>query len=49
MFKVPPKRFTWFLLKLHYILPNEGGFVDRVEFLQENLDEIISRRDRINC
>jgi len=36
IFKVPPKRFTWILLKLYYVFPNEGGFVDRVEFLQED-------------
>jgi len=36
-----------FLLELHYVLPNEGDFMDMVEFLQENLDEIILRYDRI--
>ena len=27
-FKVPPKRFTRFLLELHDVLPNESGLVD---------------------
>jgi len=37
-----------FLLKLDYVLPNEDGLMDRVKFLQEDLDEIIPRRERIN-
>ena len=48
IFKVAPKRFTRFLLELHDVHPNESDFVNRVEFLQEDLDEIISRCDRIN-
>ena len=47
-FKVPPKLFTKFFLELHDILPNERGLVDRIKFLQENLNEIILRSDRIN-
>jgi len=47
MFKVPPKKFTRFLLKLHYVFPNESDFIDKVEFLYEDLHEIISRCDRI--
>ena len=27
-FKVPPKRFTRFLLKLHDVLPNESGLIN---------------------
>jgi len=46
--KVLSKRFARLLLELHYILPNKGGLVDSVEFLQEDLDKIIPRRDRIN-
>ena len=45
-FKIPPKRFTRFLLDLHGVLPNESGLVNWIEFLQENLDEIILRYDR---
>jgi len=41
MFKVPPKGFTLVLLKLHYILLNEGSFVDKIEFHQEDLIKII--------
>jgi len=48
MFKVPPKWFTKFFLELHDILPNESGIVDRIEFFQENLNEIIPRSDRVN-
>ena len=40
-FKVPPKRFTRFLFKLHDVFPNESGLVDWIEFLQEDLDETI--------
>ena len=40
-FKVFSKRFGCFLLKLHYVFSNESDFIDRVEFLQEGLDEII--------
>ena len=40
-FKVPPKRFTRFLLGLHDVFPNESGLVDWIEFLQEDLDETI--------
>ena len=47
-FKVPPKRFTNILLELHDILPNESDLVNKIEFLQESLDEIISRSDRID-
>jgi len=47
-FKVSPKLFTRFLLELHDVLPNESGSVDMVEFLQEGLDKIIPRCDRIN-
>ena len=45
-FKVPPKRFTRFLLELHDGFPNKGGLVDWIEFLQENLDETIPGCDR---
>ena len=38
-FKVSPKRFIRFFLVLHYILPNDGGSVDRAKFLQEDLEE----------
>ena len=38
-FKVPPKRFTRFLLELHDVLPNENGLMNWIEFLQEDLDE----------
>jgi len=48
MFKVPPKLFTRFMLELHDILLNESGLADKIEFLQENLDEIIPSYDRIN-
>ena len=48
IFKVSPKWFTRFLLELHDVLPNQSDFVDKVEFFQEDLDEIISRCDRIN-
>ena len=44
-FKVPPKRFTRFLLELHDVLPNESSLVNWVEFLQKDLDETISRCD----
>ena len=40
-FKVPPKRFTRFLLELHDIFSNKSGLVDWIEFLQEDLDKII--------
>ena len=40
-FKVPPKRFTRFLLELHDVFSNESGLVDWIEFLQEDLDETI--------
>ena len=33
IFKVPPKWFTGFLLELYVVLPNESGFVDKLEFL----------------
>ena len=39
MFKIPPKRFTNFLLELHDILPNESVLMNRIEFLQEGLNE----------
>ena len=45
-FKVPPKRFTRFLLELHNVLPNESGLMNWIEFLQEDLDETISGCDR---
>ena len=48
-FKEPPKWFTRFLLELHDVLPNENSFVDRVEFLQEDIDEIIPWCDRITA
>ena len=38
-FKVPPEWFTRFLLELHDCLPNESGFMDWIEFLQEDLNE----------
>jgi len=47
-FKAYPKWFARFFLELHDVLRNESSFVDMVEFLQENLDEIIARCDRIN-
>jgi len=40
-FKVPPKRFTMFLLELHDVLPNESGLMNWIVFLQEDLDETI--------
>jgi len=48
MFKIFLKWFTKFLLKLHDILPNESVLVDGIKFLQEKLDKIIPRSDRIN-
>jgi len=45
-FKVPPKRFTRFLLELHDIFSNESGLVNWIEFLQEDLDETIPGCDR---
>ena len=45
-FKVPPEWFIEFLLKLHDRHPNESGFMNRIEFLQENLDETIQGCDR---
>ena len=41
MFKVSPKWFTSSLLELHDIFSMESGLVNRIEFLQEGLDEII--------
>ena len=41
MFKVSPKWFTKFLLELHYILSNESGLMNVVEFFQKDLNEII--------
>jgi len=41
-FKVLPKWFTRFLLELLDVLPNESGLMNWIEFLQENLNEIIS-------
>ena len=38
-FKVPPKRFTRFLLELHDVFPNESVLMNWIEFLQEDLDE----------
>ena len=49
MLKVPPKCLTKFLLELHDILSNQSGLVNRVDFLQENSDEIIPRIDSIKC
>ena len=40
-FKIPPKRFTRFLLELHDVFPNESGLINWIEFLQEDLDETI--------
>jgi len=48
VFKVPPKRFTRFLLELHNVLPNESDLVNWKEFLQEDLDETIQQCDRTN-
>ena len=45
-FKVPPKRFTRFLLELHDVFPNESDLVNWIEFLQEDLDETIPECDR---
>ena len=45
-FKVPPEWFTRFLLELHDRLPNESGFMDWIEFPQEDLDKTISGCDR---
>jgi len=44
-FKIPSKWFTRFLFELHDVLPNESGIVNWVEFLQEDLDEIIPQCD----
>jgi len=44
-FKIPPKRFTRLLLELHDVLSNDSGLVNWIEFLQEDLDEIIPRCD----
>jgi len=44
-FKIPPKWFTRFLLKLRDVLPNEGDLMNWIEFLQEDLDETILRYD----
>jgi len=46
VFKVPPKRFTRFLLELHDVFPNESGVMNWIEFLQEDLDETIPGCDR---
>jgi len=40
-FKVPPKRFNRFLLELHDVLPNESGLMNWIEFLLEDINEII--------
>ena len=40
-FKVFSKQFRCFLLTIHYIFPDKSSLMDRVEFLQEGLDEII--------
>jgi len=40
-FKVFFKRFGCFLLTQHYIFSDKSGLMDRVEFLQKGLDEII--------
>ena len=45
-FKVPPKRFTSFLLELDDIFSNESDLINWIEFLQEDLDKIISGCDR---
>jgi len=37
-----------FFLELDYVLPIEGDLVDGTKFLQEDLEEIIPLRDRIN-
>ena len=36
-YKVPPKRFTRFLLELHYVLPNESGLMNWIEFFKMTL------------
>ena len=41
-FKVPPKRFTRFLLELYDIFPNESVLMNGIEFLQEDFDETIT-------
>ena len=38
-FKISPKWFTRFLVKLHDVLPNESDLVNWIEFLQEDHDE----------
>jgi len=40
-FNVPPKWFTRFLLELHDVLSKKSGLMNWIEFLQEDLDEII--------
>ena len=45
-FKVPPKRFTRFLLELYDVLLNESGLMNWIELLQEDLDETIPRCDK---
>ena len=40
--KIPLKRFIRFLFELYDVLSNESDLVNWIEFLQEDLDEIIS-------
>ena len=42
-FKILSKWFTRFLLEMHDVLFNDSGLVNWIEFLQEDLDEIIPR------
>jgi len=48
-FNIPPERFTRFLLKPHDVLPSESDLVNWIEFLQEDLNEIIPRCDGTDC
>ena len=40
-----PKRFVRILSKLHDVLPNESSLMNQVEFLVENLNKIVPKRD----
>jgi len=46
-FKVSPKRLIGFLFELHEVLSDQHSFVNRVKFLQEDLDKILPRGDRV--
>ena len=45
--KVSPKRLVGFFFELHEVFSNQRSFVNRVEFLREDLDKILPRGDRV--